>query len=560
MKNKIIILILLFPLLWSCEDILDPTPNGSNTEQWIWSKRDNVRFIVNNIYNKFEQNYDFVSSSFIESATDDSYHSLISSPVHHFINNAWSPTNIPYNIWKERYEGIRKANYLLTNIDAPMVDGISIPTPFTGDNLAEKDRLKGEVYFLRGLLYFDIAKCWGGGFILNDEVFSLSDINEVISIQQASFNEMSDYIISQCNKAIELLPSVYTGTNAGLRGRATKEAAMALKSRVLLYKASPLHNETSNTSLWITAANAAKEAIDDTNYGLFKGNSVDVTYYNIFRVPYNKEVIFASKVTTGNSLESRNFIPSLQGDSYTQPSEDLVKSFPMKNGKNITDPSSGYDANNPYLNRDPRFYSFILFNGSSFKGKTIESFVGGKDGPDVSLTSSKTGYYLKKLLSSNVDLIEGKGDKINTVLFRYAELLLNYAESMNEAYGPESDPTGKNFTALKAINQIRERATAGLLPSGISKDEFREIIRNERRIELCFEGHRFFDIRRWKEGEKYLTKPLSGVKITKNTDGSFSYSIENVQARTFSSAMYHFPFPYSEIVKFKGNLIQNTGW
>jgi starch-binding outer membrane protein, SusD/RagB family len=560
MKKKIIILFLLLPVIWSCDDILDPIPNGSNTEKWIWSKRDNVRFIVNNIYNKFEQDYDFVSNSFIESATDDAFHSLISSPVHHFVNNAWGPTNIPYNIWKDRYEGIRKANYILTNIDAPVVDGESIPTPFTGDNIAEKERFKGEAYFLRGLLYFDIAKCWGGGFIVNDAVYTLSDINEAVDLKQVRFAEIAAYIVEQCDRAIALLPSVYSGTLVGSRGRATKEAAVALKARVLLYLASPLYNESSNTALWANAANAAKAAIDDTNYGLFKGNSVDNTYYNIFRVPYVKEVIFASKVTTVNSLESRNFPPGLQGNSYTQPSEDLVKAFPMANGKMITDPTAGYDPSKPYLSRDPRFYSFILYNGATFKGTVIETFTGGKDGPDVSLTSTKTGYYLKKLLSANVDLVENKSDKINTVLFRFTELLLNYAEAMNEAYGPEVDPGGKNFTALAAINQIRSRVNTGQVPTGLSKADFRELVKNERRIELCFEGHRFFDVRRWKEGEKYLGKPLNGVKVTKNSDGTFSYSNEIVQQRSFRPAMYHFPFPYSEIVKFNGSLTQNTGW
>lgn len=560
MKKKIIILFLFLPVMWSCDDILDPIPDGSNTEEWIWSKRENIRFIVNNIYNKFQQNYDFVSSSFIESATDDAYHSLISSPVHDFVNNAWGPTNIPYNIWKERYEGIRKANYILTNIDAPVVNGVSIPTPFTGDNLVEKELLKGEAYFLRGLLYFDIAKCWGGGFIVNDAVYTLSDINEAVELNQVNFEQMAVYIVEQCDQAIALLPSVYSGSLVGSRGRATKEAALALKARVMLYMASPLYNKSSNSALWFNAANAAKAAIDDTNYGLFKGNSVDNTYYNIFRVPYVKEVIFASKVTTENTLESRNFPPSLQGNSYTQPSDDLVKAFPMANGKMITDPTSGYDASNPYLDRDPRFYAFILYNGASFKGTTIEAFMGGEDGPDVSLTSTKTGYYLKKLLSPNVDLLENKNDKINTVLFRYTELLLNYAEAMNEAYGPEVDPGGNDFTALNAINQIRSRVNAGHIPTGLSKADFRELVKNERRIELCFEGHRFFDVRRWMEGEKYLGKPLTGVRITKNEDGTFTYSNEIVQERSFRPAMYHFPFPYSEVVKFSGNLIQNSGW
>lgn len=560
MNKKLITFFLLLPVFWSCNEILNPIPNGSNTEEWIWSKRENIRFIVNNIYNKFEQNYDFVSNSFIESATDDAYHSLISSPVHHFVNNAWGPTNIPYNIWKERYEGIRKANYILTNIDAPVVNGVNIPTPFTGDNLVEKELLKGEAYFLRGLLYFDIAKCWGGGFIVNDAVYTLDDINDAVELKQVGFAQMAAYIVEQCDQAIALLPSVYSGTLVGSRGRATKEAAMALKARVLLYLASPLYNESSNAALWVNAANAAKAAIDDTNYGLYKGSSVDNTYYNIFRVPYVKEVIFASKVTTVNTLETRNFPPSLQGNSYTQPSDDLVKAFPMANGKMIADPTSGYNQSKPYLNRDPRFYSFILYNEASFKGTTIETFTGGKDGSDVSLTSSKTGYYMKKLLSANVNLLENKSDKINTVLFRYTELLLNYAEAMNEAYGPEVDPGGKDFSALKAINQIRTRVGAGQVPSGLSQADFRELVKNERRIEMCFEGHRFFDVRRWKEGEKYLGKPLNGVKVTKNGDGTFSYSNEIVQQRSFRPAMYHFPFPYSEIVKFNGNLTQNSGW
>jgi len=560
MKNKILLVLALLTLMSSCGDYLDVIPNGSNTEAWMWTSRDNVRKIVNNIYNKFEQDYDIVNSAFLESATDDAYHADPSESIHNFINGAWSPTNIPYNIWQDRYEGIRKTNYIIANIDAPVVEGESIPTPFTGDFLGEKERLKGESYFLRALLYFDIAKNWGGGFIVGEDVYSLDDVDEVISMQQVSFDEMTAYIIEQCDKAIALLPSIYSGTTIGLRGRATKAAAQALKSRALLYLSSPLYNESNNSSRWVDAANAAKVALGDINYGLYKGSSVDETYYDIFRKAYTKEVIFASQVTSGTTIEKRNFPPSLQGQSFTQPSEDLVQAFPMANGKLITDQLSGYDASKPYLNRDPRFYSFILYNGAVFKNTTIESYQGGKDGPAVSFTSSKTGYYLKKIMSKNVILLENKGDKINTVLFRYVELLLNYAEAMNEAYGPETDPNGKGETALSAINKIRERVGAGLVPGGLSQSEFREIVKNERRIELCFEGHRFYDVRRWKEGSKYFTKPLVGVTIVKNTDGSFTYSSKVVQPRIFSDKMYLFPFPYSEVVKFKGSLTQNAGW
>ena len=227
------------------------------------------------------------------------------------------------------------------------------------------------------------------------------------------------------------------------------------------------------------------------------------------------------------------------------------------NGLSISDPNSGYSPANPYANRDPRFALTILYNTSTFKSKAVECWIGGANAyPKTNAT--KTGYYLKKYVIESVSLDPNStSTKQHTwVLFRYGEVLLNYAESMNEAYGPE-DASGLGMTALQAVNLIRTRAKMPVFPTGLTKDQFRLKLQNERRVEMAFEGQRFWDIRRWKIGS--TTKNIYGMDITKNTDGTFNYTKKLVETRVYEDKMNLYPIPLSELYK-NSNLKQNTGW
>ncbi len=234
------------------------------------------------------------------------------------------------------------------------------------------------------------------------------------------------------------------------------------------------------------------------------------------------------------------------------PTQNLVDAYEMKNGKMITDPASGYDPQNPYKDRDSRLDQSILRNGSQWKGVVVETFDGGNAQNPANGDRTKTGYGLKKLLDEQyvtADQVYQGGDN-DWIYIRYAEVLLNYAEAQNEAVGPDA-------SVYKAINDVRKRAGQPDL-AGLSQSQMRESIRNERRVELCFEEHRFWDVRRWKLGQTYFGVPVNRVKVTK-TGATFNYTIQELEKRTYKDFYNLLPIPQSERDK-NPNLSQNTGY
>ena len=258
-------------------------------------------------------------------------------------------------------------------------------------------------------------------------------------------------------------------------------------------------------------------------------------------------------------LESGEFpIGYNGGNGSTNPTQEMVDAFEMNNGKAITDPSSGYDPQNPYKNRDARLGMTVHVDGADFKGRKVETYVGGQDGLDKSTTSTKTGYYLKKFCAEWVNPYEGNSTVGRYwIFFRLGESLLSYAEAMNEAYGPDADPKNYGMTARQAVNKVRSRVyMPGVLAT--TQDEMRTKIMNERRVELAFEEHRFWDVRRWKLGSQYFNKPIHGMRITKNGN-SKTYTVFKVEDRVYSEKMNWLPIYYYDIIK-QNNLEQTPGW
>lgn len=227
-------------------------------------------------------------------------------------------------------------------------------------------------------------------------------------------------------------------------------------------------------------------------------------------------------------------------------------------GKDIDAPDSGYDPDNPYQDRDPRLAQTVVTNNSMFKGRAVEIWRGGKDGPPGS-NATPTGYYLRKYVIEDVSL-----DPNNTttqqhtwVLFRYAEVLLNYAEAVNEAYGPQGTAAGLNMSATEAVNMVRERVDMPPLQEGLGRGEFRQKVREERRVELAFENHRFWDIRRWQIGPS--TQEIYGVNIDRLGENNFEYERVLVEDRVWNDRMYLYPIPQNEVF-INESLEQNPGW
>ncbi|PWK22370.1 putative outer membrane starch-binding protein [Arcicella aurantiaca] len=451
-------------------------------------------------------------------------------------------TGIAGTIWGRSYRSIREINYALTNIaNVKMSTG-------------QKNRLTGELRFLRAFRYQDLIRNYGSIILLKDKVYNLGDdfTSEEV-FKKSSIQECISYAVAELDEASKLLPA--DNSSSWLLGRATKGAALALKSRLLLYAASPLYN----AGTWQVAATAAKDVMNSGKYSLFTNG-----YDKLFLTPENNpEIIFERLYTRGARhvcLEISNAPNGYDGWGGNLPLQNMVDAYETNKGKTITDPSSGYNPQAPYENRDPRFYMTILYNGASYRTNTIQSFLpGGKDSKDgpSNWNTSKTGYYLKKFMNDNLP-INNPWDVSGTqpwIYFRYAEILLNYAEAQNEATGPDQ-------TVYDAVNAIRSRKGVGMpaLATGLSKEQMRDAIRRERQVELAFEEHRFYDVRRWKIANVTENIPAYGVDVAKNGN-TFTYSRkEALSGRRFEDKHYFLPIPRAEIQAANGKLSQNAGY
>ena len=451
-------------------------------------------------------------------------------------------------LWGRSYRSIRECNFALAKLaDIPMSAG-------------HKALLKAELRFIRAFRYQDLIRNYGGVVLMGDKVYNLTDnLQDPALFTRSTIKESMVYAMTELDAATVDLP--LSNSDSWKTGRATKGAALALKSRLALYAASPLYA----AGTWQDAATAAQAVISLNKYSIYQGG-----YGNLFQDANNNETIFARYYTKNaghTHMEIANGPNSYGGWGGNLPLQNLVDDYEMDNGKAITDAGSGYDANNPYVNRDKRFYATILYNGASYRGSTIETFTPGgkdsKDGPD-NWNTSKTGYYLKKYMNDAYPLQNpwGNAGFQPWYYFRYAEVLLNFAEAANEAFGPDVVPAGSSLSARTAVNLIRKRSGVDMpdLAPGLSQGDMRTAVRYERRVELAFEEHRFYDVRRWKIADVTENKPAGGIGITKS-GSNFVYAPKvALDGRHFETKHYWLPIPRAEIQASGNKIIQNTGY
>ena len=456
-------------------------------------------------------------------------------------------TGIAGTIWGRSYRSIRECNWALANIGQVTMSEL------------HRNQIIAELKFIRAFRYQDLIRNYGGVVLMGDKVYNLSDnLQDDQLFTRSSLANCITYVLSELDAAAAVLP--VNNDNIWITGRATKGAALALKSRLTLYAASPLYN---NAGTWANAVTAAQAVISMNKYSLYNGG-----YGNLFLDANNNETIFARLYTKNaghTHLEIANGPNSYGGWGGNLPLQNLVDDYEMDNGKPITDATSGYNAQNPYVNRDPRFYATVLYNGASYRGSTIETFTPGgkdsKDGPD-NWNTSKTGYYLKKYMNDAYPLQNpwGNAGFQPWYYFRYAEILLNFAEASNEAGGPDVVPSGSTLSARTALNLIRARAGMPAIAAGLSQSAMRDAIRYERRVELAFEEHRFYDVRRWKIADVTENKPAYGINITKSgTTLTFAQKIA-LDGRAFQTKHYWLPIPRAEIQASNNKIQQNTGY
>ncbi|HAZ01548.1 MAG: hypothetical protein A2W95_04245 [Bacteroidetes bacterium GWA2_40_14] len=557
--SNIVFLLLIVTVISSCEDYLDP-----GYDEFL--EKDEVFSSYNYSLNYVRTIYSYLPSDALGETlmTDESKHSDEGSTYTLMNNGSWdSRTYIEGWKWGHNYAGIRRVHIFLDNVDtAIFVDPNTYKlTPSVNDTL--RKQFKAEAKFLRAFYYFELLKRFGdpenniGVPIVPEKVLT---INDPLDFARSTYEECVSYIVKDCDEAAIDLPGRRYSADYG---KVSKAAALALKSRLLLYAASPLANPTGDIEKWKAAAKAAQAVLEIPTYKLIDKATVQGdNMLSIFTVPNNDEVLFSSPVVQSNSFESNNLPPSFSGDGQINPTQDIVDAYETALGYPITDERSGYLPNDPYYRRDKRLQYFIAINGSTIGDKIVDSYVGGKDGLSSKKGATKTGYYIRKYIDPTADVINNQTFAEHFwVHFRYAEMLLNYAEAMAEAYGIVTIPDGYTMSAYDAFKLIRDRAglfTQATYIKSLSVEEFVEKVRNERRVELCFEGHRFWDVRRWKQGEKYFNSPIHGMKITR-TDSVFTYNVFKVEDRVFESRMNVMPIPYDEIQKSK-LLIQNIGW
>lgn len=530
--------LLLLTNLNSCKkDFLDRKPLDTYSELDVWTDLNLIQTFINSKYRALPHFYNWGAAANgpgLSAASDEGYSKFNYENVFLWNKGEISPDNLSMDSWTPDYSFIRDCNSFFEKIGAVKGDeGI-------------KKRMTGEMKFIRAWCYFNLISRYGGVPLIT-KVYSLSDPDFLAA--RNSYAECMAFVVKELDEAIPMLPDSYSGKDLG---RATKGAVLALKSRALLYAASALNNLSNDRAKWQAAADATKAMLDAPGFSLYNG----ADYKQLFLEKFNREIIMSygmNGTDWESSLDVMIAPNGYHGWSVYAPSQNLVDDFEMKNGKMITDPASGYDPTNPYLNRDPRFNATIIFNGTPFKGRNAEYFKGGLDSPQSPVenwNASLTGYNWRKYADETHDM-DATGSTQNWVIFRLAEVYLNYAEAQYEL--------GNEAEARNYLNLVRSRPSVNMPPVTAGSTALRDAIRHEREIELCFEGHRFYDVRRWKIAAVTENKPIRAVNITKNQNGSFSYDYFDLQPRKFLEANYLFPIPKYETQKNK-LLIQNPGY
>ncbi len=557
--KKLVYILSAFILAASC-NVLDFDESSSQySRDDMYKTYSNIQKMLTNIYG-YMPNKDIadVSSALRDCGSDDAEYADPDASVQRFTNGNWSPIQTVDDKWS-LYYGIRSANEFLESIETVDLSMYQYDTKYQRwlEHLAYYPY---EARVLRAYYFFELARRYG------DIAMPLTMLTaeQANSIEKTPFDEVIDFIVSECDACAPNLPATYVGLLDDEIGRVTNGFALAVKAKALLYAASPLHNPGGDKAKWQKAALAAKAIIDLNQYKLDKAEKAN-NYLS-------QEVIFAIARSESQSFEKNNFpVRFTEGQrtsmAGTFPTQNLVDAFETKGGYDITLAADGwhtsdpaFDITKPYENRDPRFARAVLANGMSFKGSAIETFVGGKD---YSATRSElgtpTGYYLRRYIQESTSFTPEASvtNKHQWIVYRYAEALLSYAEAVNEYLGSPSATDGTfTLSALDAINQVRANADMPDVEA-TTQAAFRDAVRREWRVEFAFEDHRFWDVRRWKIGQSVMGQ-IDGVEIVKS-GSSLSYSRKMVESRTWSDKMNLYPIPQAETFN-NPNLTQNTGW
>lgn len=544
------------PVFTACEDFLNTSESDYYTQKEILDNMDRVKQLATQVYSYLPHDFCNTSGAMQDAATDDAIHIYEISGIQRFVNGAWSANYTVDEVFGWYYQAIHDANFYLENCVGLTFEDWENSDGFA-DNYKSYLNYEYEVRFLRAFYYFELVKRYQN-IPLITKTLSQEEANEAVP---SDANIILKFIVDECTDLASLLPVNYAnmpGGDSNLQ-RITKGMALALKSRVTLYMASPLYSKD-DTQKWKDAAQAAYDLISQVGT---LGYQLD-KYSNLFGDVNNqsKEVIMCRPTGASTTFEARNFPMGVTGGSTsTCPTENLVSAYEMTDGNtfNWDNPEM---AASPYENRDPRLAMTVVYNGMEWPKTTpVEIVEGGKNGQPLKSATS-TGYYLRKYVNNSITFDTGEtttSKQHNWILFRYAEILLNYAEAMINAYGDPDYKGNYTLSAREAVNQVRARSDVRMpaYPAGMSKEAFLKRLKNERRVEFAFEGQRFWDLRRWKMLDEM--KNIYKVRVVKEEDGTVRYTKELHSIYQIRDKMYFYPISNAELFK-NHNLTQNSGW
>jgi hypothetical protein len=547
-KNRNLLITILVVLASGCSDMLDIKPTTFISDEAIWEDKNLINQFVANTYGSmlcgfnrctagYEQDWSMSWAGNLDAATDD-FASVSDGPIYTQLNkDAITAQSCPFveEIWNQEYKVIRKCNIIIER------------APGVGERIlsaTEKKRVEAEARFLRAFCHFELARTFGKAPL----IVKAQSLTDELQVAPSSFADIVKFVKEECDLYADNLPLSYSDDEAG---HATKGAFLALKSRALLYLASPL-NSADDSRKWADAAQAAQDVMDLDIYKLYKLTDTPYRSMAFDKTAANKEVIFERRFTFPEAPHNIHMMWSLDAVDAGSwnglyPTQNLVDAYETVNGKLTTDPTNTmYNTQDPYTNRDARFYQSIIYNGSTWEThrmsmvtNTVDPSKNGSCKPQ--LGKARCGYGPKKFieeLDPSTNLYGGYAQSNNWPYIRYAEVLLNYAEAKNEELAAP-DPS-----VYLAINEVRSRSGQPDLPSGLSKIEMRERIKNERRIELLLEEHRFYDLRRWKDGD-VLAAPIMGMNIY-DDNVTLRYEVSKVEDRIFNGTHYYLPIPLKE--------------
>lgn len=572
----------------SCDDLFDPAIENVKDENSMITEPNYADAILGSAYILMP----YPGSSENDVATDDAVSNQLSNDYLNMAGGAWnSQTGVSVNNWRDRNASIQYCNLFLEKVDE-----IEFSTTPEINELFQ-DRLKGEAYGLRALNMLYLLQNYAGkvasGQLMGVPIWTeswsatsnlnvprntfqecmaqlLEDVDQAVSLLPLDFKDVTDAEVPAKYKSKGVDAAVYNRVNGSTTAlRLSGRIAEAIGSQAALLAASPAFNDQSGVS-WEEAANRAASVLKRIGgvAGMAQkghlwytaeeiGNSITASVNH-------PEVLWRDGAGENCDREADNFPPTLYGKGRVNPTQNLVDAFPMANGYPITDARSNYNANDPYAGRDPRLEAYVVVNGSTLgvNNAVVHTGLdaGNNDGINkLSEYSTRTGYYMRKLLRNDVNPnATNEVKKYHyTTRIRFTEIFLAYAEAANEAWGPTNG--GSNgFSAYDVIKAIRKRAMGDAIGDDpylesvkSSKEEMRNLIRNERRLELCFENKRFWDLRRWNAN---INETATGMEI----NGSSLKKIE-VEPRSYKDYMIYGPLPYSDVLKFS-ELEQNAGW